>query len=477
MLALLGTAILIGFGAARGRSFRRVFLPTLAFGTSLLLSAYSWENLLYGFQVSFVGVLPFSVGAFVAMGSPSEGKRPLVVAGLCAIGAAGCLSSGVLTAPMCAAYAALARRPRRDVIALSIVSAAVFSAYLVGYDAPGHHANPAASILRPGAVLDYVAAYLGAPFTWHVQSDRVGPSRFFGYAGLAAWLVICAMGFRRRQDATSWVLPFVMTFAVATAVLTALGRLNFPAAQALESRYGTTAFAFWAALSGSFWREARTPRAEGAIGAIGCIAAIGIARAQEFEQTVGLARLEPLRPAETALLAGALEKATIDRISPAPFLVLEALPELRKQRLSVFHPGWVSWIGRPIRDFIRSRDDDACKGFLDRAWAVPAYAAPAFRVEGWAYSRSTGMAAKRIALIDEHDVVLGFALSGVQRLDVLVASPGALDRFTGFEGHIGSLHREGAQVSAVALLEGRVGCWLTSSRAVRESDAARLVGK
>src|SRR5262249_21935397 len=162
----------------------------------------------------------------------------------------------------------------------------------------------------------------------------------------------------------------------------------------------------------------------GIVGVLSCAAAIGVARGQGFEEAIGLRRLEPLRPGETALLAGALERRTVDRISPAPYLVVDALPELRKKRLSVFHPGWVSWIGVRIDRLIRKRDDSACKGFLDSAFAVPAYGGPAFRAEGWAYSLEGGSALKRIALIDENNIVLGFGLTGVKRPDVPLATLG-----------------------------------------------------
>jgi hypothetical protein len=268
-----------------------------------------------------------------------------------------------------------------------------------------------------------------------------------------------------------------MSYAVATAALTALGRLSFPAAQALESRYGSTAFVFWIALAGLLFRRLRHRAGESIVGVLACAFAIGIARAQGLEEAVALRRLEPLRPAETALLAGALEKRTIDRITPAPVLVVDALPELRKRRLSIFNRGWVSWIGAPIDRFIRKRDDHACEGFLDRAFAVPAYGAPAFRVEGWAYSLERDSPLNRIVFVDENGIVLGFGLTGVERRDVHLSPLGVRDEFTGFEGHIGSLQSEDVQLTAVALLKGRVGCWLNPSRTVHEADALPLVVK
>lgn len=472
---LAATAVLVASGAARERSPRRVFVPVLALGVTLLMSAYSWENLLWGFQVSFVGVLPFAVGAFVAMGSAGRDNRRFAIAIACAVAAACSLSSGVLVAPLLVAYAALTGRARRDVAVSSLVTVLVFAGYLAGYDAPHHHANPASSILRPGAVLGYVAACLGAPFTWNVRTDRVALARLFGYAGLVVWIALCGLAFRRRRDSAGWVLPFAMTYAVGTATLTALGRLNFAPTQALESRYASTVFVFWIALAGQLWRYARRGATEVALGALASAAAIGMACSQGFEEGIAAGRLEALRPGETALLAGALEKTTVDRISPAPNLVLDTLPELRKRRLSVFHSGWVSWIGRPIERFVSKRDDGACKGFLDRARAVPSYGGPAFRVEGWAVAVESGMAPKRIVLIDESGTVLGFALTGVERTDVPRALSGVHDRFTGFEGHIGALAAGTVRVTAVALLEGRVACWLNGSLSLREADAVALI--
>jgi hypothetical protein len=476
VLMLLATVTLVALAAARKTGSPRAFFPVWALGVALLLAAYSWENLLYSFQVSFVGVLPFAVGAFVALAWSEAGTISLAVAAICAAGAAFSLASGVIVAPLLIAFAWWVRRPRWHFIALSAVAGALVTAYLVGYETPGHHSDPASTIRQPFATLDYTAAYLGGPFTWNAEKDRVPLARFFGYVGLVAWLGSAAHAVvRKRRDAPSSVLPFVMTFIVGTAILTALGRLRFHELQAFESRYGSSVFVFWSALVAHATRLAERPVLRVVVGFVACVLALSVARAQEFEEKIARGRLEPLRPVETALLAGALEVSTINRITPDPRLVEEALPELRKRRLSIFRSGWSQWIGKPIERLVEQWDEQACTGYLDRARPVPAYRAPAFRLEGWAYSLRDQAAAKWVILVDDRDLVVGFARTGYPRPDVSGQLGDVKDPLVGFVGHVGALGSDQVEVRAAVLLDGRVACWLHPELTLREADAVGLV--
>src|SRR5262249_53213832 len=101
LVFLTGSALLVAIAATRGPNGRSLFAAALGFCVALLFAAYSWENLLWPFQASFVEVCPAACGAFVALSTPFDASRPragltsLAVAGACATIATYSNASGV----------------------------------------------------------------------------------------------------------------------------------------------------------------------------------------------------------------------------------------------------------------------------------------------------------------------------------------------------------------------------------------------
>jgi hypothetical protein len=480
LASLVVTALLVAAAAARGGANRMVGVVAVSTSATLLLSSYSWENLLWSFQVSFVAVLPAAVAAFLVFSRASSGRRSLAAALFCAAVATYSLASGILVAPLLVIFALIQRRPTRQVVVLVVFTIAVVALYFHGYETPNQHASPSASIRDPALLARYLSAYLGAPFSWRFDEQRVGAAQAIGAFGLAAWVAVLASSIRRlpARDAAYWVLPLSMTFSVGAGFLTALGRVNFPIEQAFASRYGSPVLLFWSALFAHLLRSTTGAASHAAASALAGAASLALASEQHHHEAIGGNRMDRLRSGETVLLSGALDTDVVDKLSPAPYLITNVLPELRLRHLSVFSEPWASWLGDKLSRHVDDYDDSACVGFLDAAHPVPAYGDPAFRVEGWAYSRVDGTAAARIALIDENGSVVGFAQSGYLRPDVRAEHPEIADESTGFIGYVGRVTRDRFEVRAVALLrDGRLGCELGRRLTLNAAEAASLVRK
>jgi MFS family permease len=469
---LLGTAALLGHAARRASGSWRAGLLVFTAGAALLLGSYSWENLLWPFQISFVGVFPAAIGAFVALARPEPGRAPMLLAGACAAIATYSIANGVLVPPLLIVLAILVGR-RRHAVTFTWLTIVLLLSYLAGYESPPGHDDPPAP-RDPARIAGYVAAYFGGPFTWRFGDDRLLAAQVLGAVAIAAWLGVCshALARRRTMPKAAWVPVFTMTFLVGTALLTALGRTSLGVESAFASRYGTPVLTFWTACLAYAVACTRAALLRAAAGTVACAGAIAMASEQADHASIGTSLMrDRTRDAETAFLSGGLEREAVDRVSFSAPLVTQALPELRRRRLSVFADPWADWLGKPLREFVPDRDDQACVGRLERARAVPAYEGPAFRVEGWV--GSPGGTPGRVVVIDAGGTVVGFATTGRWRPDVRGAVAGIDDPSTGFVGHVGALGQHAAEVQAVALMSsGRVACYLDGSATLEDASSA-----
>ena len=176
-----------------------------------------------------------------------------------------------------------------------------------------------------------------------------------------------------------------------------------------------------------------------------------------------------------ALLAGALEKGVVERISPAPF-VRDALPELRRRRLGIFQEPWANYVGFQLDPYAK-RDDSACRGFLDTLKAVPAFGGPAYRFDGWAYLKGVKGGVRRAScssIIWESSAATASAATTGPTCPAPSRSIHARD--TGFVGHVGRPREDVTTLTAFALTDyGHTACKLNGALDLDREAARRLV--
>jgi hypothetical protein len=142
--------------------------------------------------------------------------------------------------PFCIGLLKLKRTLLRPIF---IAGAICIGVYLIGYHSPERHISPIEAIQRPFDVMAYVQTFLGA--SWDRLSRNFGmflsPIAISFVAGI--WIKAI---WRRDIDNRLYAIALSMSvFCLLTALLTALGRLNFGLHQATESRYQTPAMLFW----------------------------------------------------------------------------------------------------------------------------------------------------------------------------------------------------------------------------------------
>ena len=219
--------------------FDRILAPRLpglprlaltAFVALMLFSAVQSENLEWGFQVQFVGVfLLFSLAACALATAQvrlqAHTSWHLAAIGLaCGVGSALTMSNGAAALACIALVFGAARLLNRLTLATALLAAVVLVTYAASLTPAPEHMPLGSVAKHPLVFIDYVAVYLGSFFA------PLGLTLAW-MAGLAGLAAACLVGFalfarRLAADRVNLTLIAIMTFVVATAAMTAMGRAS-----------------------------------------------------------------------------------------------------------------------------------------------------------------------------------------------------------------------------------------------------------
>ncbi|MHB8588187.1 MAG: hypothetical protein ACYDA0_04940 [Candidatus Dormibacteraceae bacterium] len=211
-------------------------LIALACAALFLVLGAAWENLLWAFQIGFVGSVACGLGMLLALAGPST-RRRLVAAVLLLAGSL--MFSGIGACFVVAAAVQLALTParRRELLWFAPVIA-IFGAWYLAFGHSGTLPNPPPTAANIGLMPLYAAWGLGQSVVGLIgEGGTWGPP-----ALVAAALVIGASWWRRRPD------PFalgVLAALLALYVITGVGRAQLGYQQAGASRYVYEGAVFW----------------------------------------------------------------------------------------------------------------------------------------------------------------------------------------------------------------------------------------
>jgi hypothetical protein len=236
-------------GGIRGSAWRA--------GTGLIayciLCPTQQENLTSGFQLQFV--LPAAMATLAMLSfllfsrGPGQRARPILLwlAIAAATVATWSLANGMLLWPLLLFAALLLASTRSTWLLLWLFAAANIGLYLYDYHRPSPTSGVLPSFHALGNFLRFVAIYFGSTFVRH-SSGWI--ALIAGAAGLCAGLVIIVRSLLQRGTSSLLVLELslLMLLCIATAAITATGRLSLGLVQATASRYQTFALLYWCSL-------------------------------------------------------------------------------------------------------------------------------------------------------------------------------------------------------------------------------------
>lgn len=421
---------------------------------ALLFSGAQLENFYWGFQVQFVIVYLLATACLTVTVLARSGWKADAVAAALGFAAAFSFSAGLLVLPAAAVGALLGRRDWRRFAILAtcaVVAAVLFSQGVQRYP----HSDPVESLGNIVNVLYYTVVYLGGPFGHAVAHspladvfesfrDPVQAAKLFGSAGLAIAIILVPVTLLRRGPKARLVLLLTAGLVIGAGFLTALGRLELGAEQALSSRYATPVLIFWVAIASLVWSLARNlPLRAWRVGALLFLSAsyvfvIGLllsdrdawlemAQAQR-DRTVG---------AESAILSGAPDRTAFAGVYPVPELVLQRSGLLADARISVFSREEAGWLNRPLVDLFNGVTGETCIGYVDERFVYePSGATPGYsRLTGWGWDSRLRKSPRAYVLVDSNGIVRGFGRRAIDRPDVIAAVHVVTDSRTGWIAH------------------------------------------
>lgn len=292
----------------------------------------------------------------------------------------------------------------------AVVCAACISigSFFIGYRFTGslHLGN---FFIHPLYLLEFIAVYLSTPFGAG-QLPRIAISIGLLQLASAALMLVVAARWRVISSETGVVLFGSYLFVLITAVVTAAARMN-PAdpsfAGAGAERYLAVPlvnWGVWALLC--LWICARaeiTAPLPAVTAIVICIAAwIGFYNLTAWFK--GNARyFAKVQLTTIAIESGIDDPRLIRLIYPAPDLVEAALPQLRRERLSIYFKGYSDWLGRQANNLAQIISDPQAGQIID-VFPVPS----GVEVSGWA-DRAEGQKPNQwLAFVNEAGQLAGF---------------------------------------------------------------------
>jgi len=233
LLALHAASVVFLFELVRRRAGD---LIGLAFAAILLVLGAGWENLLWAFQMSFVGSVAFGLAMLLALDAPPSRRRmPLVVALL--VGSL--MFSGVgLVFGIAAAVTLAAKRDRRKELAWLVPVAIVFAAWFFAYGRSEATPSPSSTTANLVVLPLYILWGLGAS-----AAGLIGEGGLFGPPLLV--VAACAVGFAWWRGGIDPRALGVAAGLVAFYAVIGLSRAQLGYQQSGAGRYVYVGAVFW----------------------------------------------------------------------------------------------------------------------------------------------------------------------------------------------------------------------------------------
>lgn len=385
-------------------------------------------------------VEPMDIHSHAVPGN-EEWKQNNWVIGSIIFGVLGCISYSTPLGlwPILCGAAIVLRFPWRITYLYFAASIAVIGIYFLTYRTPANH--PSLTKVNPLKAVEYIPIYLGGIF-----SENIIIASFIGIIGLIAVMgFVCYWLFVKKVDRLHW-LPWlsIQLYALQTALMAAVSRSGFGVEQATASRYATLPALFWMStivLTVLWVRELQpTPRIQGrwltplfAVATVAVILMYGVGG----ETAMAIAHRATYQPLVALSLQLGITDVTLikDRVGNKPAAFIGLIDALKTNNLVPFNRdikkhNFCAALDTKIDPNLLSAPKDGVPGFFDTATKLAPTAA---RVIGWVGDPENNV--KCIAILNQENIVRGFAMSGFPRPD-LVKLFGPSYEFAAWRGYI-----------------------------------------
>lgn len=415
-------------------------------------------NLVNGFQTCFFIVNFMALSSFYWMHKASDDNeiKSFIISCIFGVGALYALASGVLVMPLIVLYAVIMRMGYTKILLALTVTIVSTAIYLYGYISPPYHGHLVSELLgNPAGYLEYVLLFLGAPFYFILGGGQIGLSG--GSIGSIVAIIagstissgalyaLCDEITRKKKNSLRISLILFIAFIILGAVLTAGGRLNFGANQALSLRYETPVILAWACfaiLIATYIGESDKSHNYGfhipgfsflILVLIYQLSALNIPNLKH-DYAVSALALE--------LQANDVDQLKILYRDPA--ILLNLAQRAKSERLSIFSSSPLLGAQDSIGTISGIKSSMSCPGSVDVISLVSSdhrY----YKISGWIFDSKEKSMPTFLTVTDPNGYILGYAITGKKRPDVAKAiNPAAM--YSGFDGYISVANIKGNRI-------------------------------
>jgi hypothetical protein len=385
------------------------------------------ENLQWGFQSQFILAQLLPLTSFYLFHlSCFEGRKDsrfFALSIFFAILSIGSMANGILALPLMLVFAVILKIEWRKILLIGLLSTIIVGLYFYEYKAPGGHGSLRQAILaNPIGLLQYVAVYVGGPFSFGSKSTGLWTATAAGI-----FLVFSSMYFAWRvlssnqKDSLQLTLLIFILFVGGSALGTGGGRLVFGVDQALSSRYMTPSLMAWAALFILYYLNSLTIRVWTNKKLWVFLLAILVLMLPQ--QLMALkSKTEMLYERNMAGLAlelGIKDQAQIGHVFVSADWTLEIAEKPVQNNYSIFgmepYKDLRQKVGTALNE--EGLEVKECKGFLDSVEPVD-NDNKFVKVRGWLWSEGEMGKHDLIKINDVNNKIVGYGLTGQHRSDV-----------------------------------------------------------
>lgn len=444
LLFALGQAILLATLLPKNlRLSRSLFVVILLCISIFCFTPAAAQNWMRGFSgVAWIGANLFVTAAIFCLTKLVHSQKVFwaITSLLFAVLGSLTYSTAIAVFPVLCLAVLLTRLPIRVVLLYISCAITICSTYVLTYKTPDYHPPLSRSI---SDILAFIPTYLGAVFTFDFDT-----ACSIGVVGLM--IAICCTGYWLTPQAkairSSW-LPWLLLqgYVIGTALMAAVSRSGSGIGSAIQSRYASLPSLFWLSITVIIFIGLQKFRRNGTTYwqlLIPLLAGLTVLSLSMYrvgtEASQMIARTASLQPLVTlSVQLGVADTDIIKQvITPSAGQFLNLTDALKQHRLVPFH--------RPVQadklcafnqqlssDSLKPSTPQVLPGFFDNLTKLTPEIA---RVEGWAGDRQH-RDINCVAILNQNNIVRGFALTGFPRPDVAKAL-GRSYAFSGWKGYV-----------------------------------------
>jgi hypothetical protein len=403
-----------------------------------LAITFSWiqeENYTCAFQSQFLLAYLVPLIGFYCLYLSKENRSFFLIACIAGIASAGTMANGVIALPLMTVLAFFLKMDWKKIAVLGILAVFILCIYFYDYKSLSHHASFTDSLLhQPYAFAKFYLLMIGSPFVYINGSNYlIGVNKLGVLAGLffnISFLYFMYISIKKKESSSlQLALIFFISYVALTAVAITGSRLGIQAPT--TPRYLTPVLMAWTALLVLFVLNMQKAK-RFAICPILCFALI-ILFPWQYLSTCS--RKHIVFERQIAALAAKMQvkdRKQIANICQSPDLVLNIAKKAAAKNLSIFRANSIQNVG----ELLAEEDMDSCKciGNIEAVSALdddPLYV----KVKGWLFDPNEQKVPSVIRILNTNRKVIGYALTGQERLDVL-ENNGSKALYSGFSGYM-----------------------------------------